>query len=205
MNIIRKINGFSIIEVLIVAGVMAIVIVIAGVMSSKIYSRRSVDNVTRNISTSLQIAKLKAARQGVEYRTVFAKCTDLDESDPGCPVCETYVNYSAGDKTITISTERGDSNKDSTNWCVETSQEVKIRKGVILNFKPSTLNPYRYSFNPNGTGSSGSVVVQPTAEADTRKCGRIVLSTIGRIRIIEGNWNPDLPTRPEDERCKAIR
>ena len=110
MNFIKREEGLSMIEILIVTGVMLVIIVIAGSMSGRFAARRSVDNMSRNLSSTLQLAKLNAVRQGVEYRAVLASCDQLDNADPDCPVCDAYNDYNAGDDTITIAIERGDSN-----------------------------------------------------------------------------------------------
>jgi len=178
---------------------MMMIIVIAGSMSGRFAARRSVDNMTRNISSTLQLAKLRAVRYGIEYRAVLASCGQLENTDPACPICQNYTNYNPGDETITITIERGDSNRGSTTWCVEASQTRRIPQGTTLDVAsiPET-NPLRYNFNPNGTlvDNTGTILaqqidvdVEPTSDAKIKRCGRITVTPLGRIGIVEGNWD----------------
>src|SRR3989304_8066995 len=109
MRLIEETDGFSIVEALLVIGFIVILVAMGGTLAAKFSIRKSIDRITGDISSSIQIAKLKAARQGVEYRTLFASC-DLDTTDPNCFVCPDYTDYIAGDETLTIIRERGNSN-----------------------------------------------------------------------------------------------
>ncbi|HWP93876.1 MAG TPA: hypothetical protein VNN20_16945 [Thermodesulfobacteriota bacterium] len=199
MGFMKREEGFNIVEILMVAGVMMAIIVIAGSMSGRFAARRSVDNMTRNLSSTLQLAKLNAVRQGVEYRAVLASCTQLDNADPDCPVCDAYDDYAPGDDTITITIERGDSNRGSTNWCVVSTQTRRVQQGMALDLTniPETA-PRRFNFNPNGTlvDQTGAILaqqidigVEPAAGAKVRRCGRVTVTPLGRIGIVEGNWD----------------
>lgn len=204
MRLIEKRDGFSIVEALLVLGVIGILVAMGGTLAAKFSIRKSVDRITGDISSSLQIAKLKAARQGVEYRTLFASCADdLDITDPNCFVCPDYTDYSAGDETLTIIRERGNSNNASTSWCVEATTRDKMPSVITLDLATMDADPYRYVFNPNGTlgGSSGTLKVKPTSAVRGNRCGKVVVSPFGRIRIIQGNWI-EVPA-PGD--CKPIK
>src|SRR3990170_7598333 len=210
MRLIEKRDGFSIMEVLVVLGVIGILIAMGGSLAVNFSIRKSVDRITGDISSSLQIAKLKAARQGVEYRTLFASCAeDLDTSDPKCFKCpdSDYVDYIPGDQTLTIMRERGNSNNGTPDdgWCVETTTRDKMPSELTLDLTTMDDDPYRYVFNPNGTlgGTSGTIDIKPTgisSENRGKRCGKIVVSPFGRIRAFQGNWI-ELPA-PGD--CEAI-
>ncbi len=204
MGFMKREDGFNVVEILMVAGVMMAIIVIAGSMSGRFAARRSVDNMTRNLSSTLQLAKLNAVRQGVEYRAVLASCSQLDDADPDCPVCDAYDDYAPGDDTITITIERGDSNRGSVNWCVISTQTRRIQQGMVLDLTeiPET-DPLRFNFNPNGAvvDENGSVLVpppeqdnfeirvKPTVDAKVSRCGTVAITPLtGRISIREGNW-----------------
>jgi len=150
LKILSDRSGYSVIEVLIVAGVISLTAVMSGMLTSKFFMSRAIDDITQNITSTVQVAKMKSARQGVEYRAVFARCsTPLDTSDPDCPVCNTYDDYVAGDGTMTFTIERGDSNKGSTTWCVESTQTKKITDQMDMNLTGMSENdPYRLGFNP---------------------------------------------------------
>jgi len=181
---LRNGYAYSLIEVLIVTGVIAMTAVMGGMLASRFATSRSIDDITRNIASNLQVAKLKSIRQGVEYRAVFSSCSDLDGSDPACPVCNTYKKYKTGDDRITIAIERGDSNRGSTLWCIESTFEKRIQESMTL-----ALPSQPSHFNPNGTGNAGTYRVKPSATSKVKKCGKVVVSPFGRIRIIQGNWN----------------
>jgi len=213
MRLIEETDGFSIVEALLVIGFIVILVAMGGTLGAKFATRRSVDRITGDISSTLQITKLKAARQGVEYRTLFASCADdLVASDPDlkcfkCPDSD-YVDYSPGDKTLTIMRERGNSNNGTPDdgWCVETTTRDKMPSVITLDLSTMDPNPRRYVFNPNGTlgGNSGTLKVKPTglsAENRGKRCGKIVVSPFGRIRVIQGNWI-EVPA-PGD--CKPIK
>ncbi|MGQ0793628.1 MAG: pilus assembly FimT family protein [Deltaproteobacteria bacterium] len=170
----KKRSGFSLIEAIVVTGIISIFVVLAGGLSSKVFSRRSVDNITQNIASTLQLVKLKAARQGVEYQAIFT--------------------YDAVEQTLEIVTERGDSNRGSVDYAEESSHTIKVLKGMNITPAARTFN-----FNPNGTlgGASGTMRIIPTTEANIKKCGSVVVSPFGRIRVIEGNW--------DGSNCDAIR
>ena len=207
MRLIEKRDGFSIIEGLLVIGVIGILVAMGGTLAAKFSIRKSVDRITGDISSSLQIAKLKAARQGVEYRTLFASCAeDLDTTDPNCFVCPDYTDYSAGDGTLTIIRERGNSNNGTPDngWCVEATTRDEMPSVITLDLATMDDDPYRYVFNPNGTlgGSSGTLKIKPTSAERGKRCGKVVISPFGRIRVIQGNWDETLGPSGD---CRAIR
>ena len=202
MRLIENRDGFSIVEALVVLGVIGILVAMGGSLAANYSIRKSVDRITGDISSSLQIAKLKAGRQGVEYRTLFASCAeDLDTTDPNCFVCPDYTDYIAGDETLTIIRERGNSNIGSTSWCVESNVTGKIPSKITLDLSSLQDEPMRYSFNPDGTlgAESGTVNINPTSDVKGQRCGRIVVTPFGRIRAIQGNWDAASDT------CKPIR
>ncbi len=199
LKILGDRSGYSVIEVLIVAGVISLTAVMSGMLTSKFFMSRAIDDITQNITSTVQVAKMKSARQGVEYRAVFAKCADLDNSDLDCPVCNNYDDYQAGDPTVTFTIERGDSNKGSTTWCVESTQSKKVSNQMDMDLTDMSENdPYRLGFNPSGfvVDSTGTPIVgvetmsiHPSLTADVKRCGSVELSSLGRISVIQGNWD----------------
>ncbi len=163
--IIEKREGFNLIEVLLVMAIIGTLLALAGTLSGKFADRRAVDRLTSNISSTLQLMKLKALRHGLEYEAVFT--------------------FDPGQKTLSIVTQRGNSNRGSDAYQEETSQTIRVKEGVII-----TPPNRRYNFNPNGTlgGVSGTVTIRPTSK-NIKRCGRIVVSPFGRIRVVQGNWD----------------
>ncbi len=162
---IKRREGFNLIEVLLAMAIISALLASAGALSSKFADRRAVDRITANISSTLQLVKLKSLRHGLEYQAVFT--------------------FDSEEKILNILTQRGNSNRGSDRYEEETSQEIRVKEGVII----SPANR-RFNFNPNGTlgGLSGTVTIR-TANNNIRRCGRIVVSPFGRIRVVQGNWN----------------
>ena len=167
MAFLEKRDGFSLIEMLIIVGVASALIVMGGAIAGKFANRHSTDTITRTISSSLQLMRLKAAKQGVEYQVVLT-------FDPTA-------------KTLTVVTQRGNSNRGTCSTCyvTESSETISV--------KQVTLSPTNqtYNFNPDGTlgGASGTFNIKPASGNNGERCGKVVVSPFGRISIVEGSWN----------------
>ncbi len=174
MTQFAKENGLNIVELLIVGGMISILIAIGGSIGSRFFVNRKVDNITRTISSTLQIAKLKSAKHGVEYQAV--------------------ISYDKSKNSLNIAMQVGDSNRRSERYTTETSQELNVSNGINITPSNKIIN-----FNPNGTlgGSSGSITIRPSDGTKITRCGRIVVTPFGRIRVIVGNW--------DGATCKPIR
>ena len=159
-------DGFSLIEGLIVVGVMSVIIALGGTMISKYSANRRVDNLTKTISSTLQIVKLKSARHGLEYQAV--------------------LNYGDTDKILSIVTQRGNNNRGSDNYITENSQTLNVLGAITIAPPSKTFN-----FNPNGTlgGASGSINIRPADGANLRRCGKVIVTPFGRIRVLQGSWD----------------
>ncbi len=166
MQRVKDQRGFSLIEGLIVVGVMALMIAMGGSVVSRYLSSRVVDRITNTISSTLQILKLKSARHGLEYQAV--------------------LNYDDTDKILSIVTQRGNSNRGSDNYITENSQKLKVLSGITISPSNKTIN-----FNPNGTlgGASGSINIRPTDDSNLKRCGKVIVTPFGRIRVLKGNWD----------------
>lgn len=179
-NIKNNQNGFSVIELLIVIGMISVILGISISISSKIFQRRSVDNITHQITSFLNLVKLQSARQGLEYQVT--------------------LDYNNLNNTLTLINERGDSNINSANYQELSSHQISLPENYIITL-PRGRVTHSFNFNPNGTlgGASGSIRIRPAA-IPTRitKCGRIVVSPFGRIRTVIGRWDFN------NNRCEGI-
>ncbi len=178
MAFMVKKDGFTLIEILVVIGFVSILTVLGGTIAGKFAKRHSTDNITRTISSSLQLVKLKSAKQGVDY---LAKLT-----------------FDSSKNLLTIETHRGNTNrgKSSCTSCYspETSQTIQVKNpGVTVNPASQT-----FDFDPDGTvvDPNGNiqlqpiiVTIQPTDGVNGKRCGRVTVLPIGRISVIEGTWN----------------
>ena len=173
-------KGFTLIELIVVAGIAAIVIGIGSfAITSKFAMRRSVDQVGGKINASLQIAKVRAARQGVEYCTV--------------------LSFDSNEHILTIENKRGDSNVGSTNYESESIQNLKVLSDYTI--IPSNIE---IKFDPEGviedvdedcisldtTPANVSITIDPIGtSSQIFKCGEVVVSSLGRISFTIGNYN----------------
>jgi prepilin-type N-terminal cleavage/methylation domain-containing protein len=166
MTFMKKRDGFTLVELLVVIGVAGVLLAIGGTLATKFVARHSTDNVTRTISSTLQLMKLKAAREGVEYQAI--------------------LTFDSSKNTLTIVTQKGNSNRGSTNYTDEASQIINLSDSKV------TINPANktYNFNPDGTlgGASGTVNINPADGAGGKRCGKVVVSPFGRISVVEGTW-----------------
>lgn len=211
MKIYERENGFSMVEILVVMSVMVIVLALgSSFLSGMSVLRRSVDETTNNISSLLQIGKLRSARDGVEYRVVFARCGNVDDSDADCPVCASpgsYEEYQAGDDMIAVTFERGDSNRGSTTWCIQSSHTRKFRGDLVFAASDNMgdeENPVSFAFLPSGMRrdfledtEDEVVTISPTSGSRIDKCGVITVSPSGNISVNEGKW--------VDSACNPVR
>jgi Tfp pilus assembly protein FimT len=210
MRASRNTEGFSLIEVLVVISVMIIIMTIGSTyITGNFAKRRSVDEVTNNISSMLQLAKLKSVRDGVEYRVVLAKCDDIDDSNPDCPKCNSaasYDEYAAGDKEISLILERGDSNLNSTVWCMQSAHTKRFQSDLDLVASANLAdpdNPLNFTFVPNGLRrdfatdvTNETLTIKPAAGSKIENCGQIQVSPMGGISVIEGKWDGSSQCNP---------
>jgi len=177
-------SGFTIIEILIVIAFISILLYMGISVTNKFAARRSIDDITYKISSSLNISKLQAARGGVEFET------DLIFNE-GILSLNTYRGSS--NRNSDFSNKLLPSNPDCLN---DTNTSGSICPLSALDIRISgnyTIVPNRhvFQFNPNGTaGLPRTINIRPSSEeTNINKCGRVVVSPLGRIRTAIGNWD----------------
>lgn len=166
-------SGYSIIEVLVISGIMIVLIAIGGSLSTKFFLRRSVDNISNNITSQLNLAKLRASREGVEFRTT--------------------VNYTEESSNLQIITTRGDSNRNAN--FVDGNQLSTVNYRILNDYEITPANSV-ITFSPTGIlGAQNTITIFPDAETEEDakiiKCGSITVSNIGRISTTIGKWDFD--------------
>ena len=170
MNLKKNKKGFNVIELLVVAAIISLIVVMAGSISGTFALRRTIDDVANRITSELNIAKLKAARDGVQYRTL--------------------INFDSTEQKINIKSVRGDSNRASTfdNSDPVTEQDVKILSDYEI--IPSSVDT-SIDFNPNGTVANATTITMRPSDISSkvRKCAKIDITMFGQIRTIIGKWD----------------
>jgi len=196
-------GGFTIIEVLVVTTIIiAIIAMSSSYLSGKFALRRSVDDVTNQIASMLQLGKLRSLREGVEYRVVLADCTNINESDSDCKKCNSdasYEQYQEGDDEMTLILERGDSNLGSTTWCIQSIHTKRFQSDLDLVASanvPEAGVPLNFTFTPKGMRSDfltdlqdETLTIKPGSDSNIDKCGLIGVSPAGSVTSIEGRWD----------------
>lgn len=179
MNTRKNIKGLTLIETLVVIGVISVLLAIGGAMASRFASMQSIDNISHKISSTLNLVKLQSSRQGVQFQAV--------------------LSYDSSENILTIETQRGDSNRNSNNFTSLTTEQIRVLDNYEILRNNTVLTETEIRFNPNNTaGGAGSIVIRPTIDANINKCGTIVVTPFGRVRSIIGNWDP------EQQQCSAI-
>ena len=165
-------KGFTLIELLTILAVVSILIVMAGSFSSQFFQRREIDQITNYVSGDVQLTKLQAARDGVEYRFSLALSDDED--------------------ILEIKRERGNSNNLSSSWTEISSQEIRVENYIDITLVP----PNPLVIKPNGsvtiTPSSlteSSCVIRPKDGSKYKRCGQVSITRLGHLNIIKGNWD----------------
>lgn len=159
-----KSPGFTLVELIVIVAVISIVVAIAGGYNAKFFLWRKIDSVTTGVSNTLQSAKLNAARHGVEFRTVFDQKSD----------------------SLDLIIHRGDSNTDSTVWTTVQTQTIDLDPSIVISKLPGAN---RFEFNPSGTSTSDSFTVIPKSTDRFKRCGDVTVHSLGRIRVVKGNWD----------------
>ena len=175
--------GFTLIEMMVVVAVLSIMMAVAIPAITTWLPKYRVNSTARDIGSTMQMARLKAASNAVEYRVIVNK---------------TLQPYS-------IQVEKGDAMSGSTTWTVEANNYKEFEDEIVFNsITPSatedSVEVYRLDgstpnavcnvvgFLPNGSTDAGSqVIIQLTNSKDgTAKFTVTISNTTGRVKVDRG-------------------
>ncbi|MFI5323905.1 MAG: hypothetical protein ACHQ6U_10315, partial [Thermodesulfobacteriota bacterium] len=113
-----------------------------------------------------------------------------------------YNQYKAGDKKISLILERGDSNLNSTVWCMLSAHTKRFQSDLNLVASTNLVdpnNPLNFTFVPNGlrrdyaTNVNNEILtIEPASDSKIENCGQIQITPLGGISVIEGKWKNSL-------------
>lgn len=174
--IIKKKNGYTVVELVFVVGVMALLIAIGGTFSTKIFARRSVDNISNSITSQLNLIKLQSSREGVEFQATLTYTPANPSTNPN--------------NNLEIVATRGDSARNANFNVLNEVSNVDFR---ILDEYTITPANSTITFSPTGNLNAGITISLipnvPEADAIIRKCGIINVNNLGRISTTIGRWD----------------
>lgn len=199
MNIMKNNKGFSLVEMMVVVGIVALIASMAVGISSKMFNRRTVDKLVSQVSSKLQLTRLNALRDGVEYMIAIEYhpgCEDITENGTTFNMCH----------FLQVIKSIGDSNRASSTFTVLDTYRVQFMEEITTNVDPGFIadgNGLEYIFQPTGrvTDGDGNAIaagvetpfaVIPIATAkNVKKCGQVLVNAFGRVSLIHGNWDFD--------------
>jgi prepilin-type N-terminal cleavage/methylation domain-containing protein len=176
-------RGFTLIELIVVIGIVSIIMGVAIPAITTWLPKYKVNSAARDIGSTMQMARLKAAGSAVEYRVVVNKTL----------------------KPFSIQVEKGNTMSGSTAWTVEANNYKEFENEIVFNsVTPSStedsVEVYRLDgttpnavcnivrFSPNGSTAVGSEVnIRLTSSKDGAARYAIRISnTTGRVKVDRG-------------------
>jgi len=161
MNYFQSKRGFTLIEAMIVVAIIGTMAVIATPNILSWMTHYRIKSAVRDVATAMQLAKIKAISQGVEYRVLF----DLDNE--------------------TFQLQRGNLSDSSTLWTNDGLLNSLHSTVDIDHVMPGTITSgsANKEFNPDGSSSSGSVFFD-SSNGEQYKI--TLVPATGRIKVIKG-------------------
>jgi len=163
------IEGFTIIELMVVVAIAAVLIALAAPSFAEFLSKRRVDGVMAELATDLQYARSEAVSRNTPVRVTFG-------SENGC-----YVIHLASAASAQCTR-----NSSTITPAAAEIKVVQLDADRALTIDPGTLtylefDPVRGTVVNSAAASSGSVVVRSTSGTAWEL--RVLLTLMGRVAI----------------------
>ncbi|MDY6854100.1 MAG: GspH/FimT family pseudopilin [Thermodesulfobacteriota bacterium] len=149
-------KGFSLIELLVIVAILGIISTIAIPNITAWIPKYRLKSTTRDIFSTLQLARMRAIAVGVEYQVSF----DLNN--------ETYY------------ISKGNSSSGSVSWTQENEVSSAPNGIDIASLSGGLTNLH---FHPTGSSSNGTTITINNTNGDEKKIS--ILAATGRIKITQ--------------------
>jgi type II secretion system protein H len=164
----KAINGFSLVEMMIVIAIIGIVIAIASPSFYKYRQNTNLKEATRELSADISYWRQTSVAENTRYRIVFNQAANsytIQRENPANSGA--YVNLSTIDASVT-----------------DTKSPGSVSSSIIIMGAPNdpgfTGGVAYITFQPRGTMSAGSVWLQHTSRLSTSK---ITTNLMGRVNV----------------------
>ncbi len=161
----NKNKGFTLLEIIIIVGIISIVTVMAVGISLKYATTKSVDSITHMVSSELNAARLQAQKNGLKFRTTL--------SSPQPSILRIEIKRQGQGNVF--------DELKSLDLTLPHNYDITIGASVL------NTNEKDITFSPRHTVGGDTIIIRP--DVQEKRCGEIIISRLGRVQKIIGTWN----------------
>jgi type II secretion system protein H len=171
-----RIEGFTLIELMIVLVILSVMTALVVPRLTQSLSRMNVEATARRVASALRLARSMAVTEKVPYLAKFDMDTDT----------LTVISYRKTPEERD-SPEPGEQ-PHVTPKVYELTDSVHLKEGVTSNGEPITSGTFQMAFFPTGGTSGGKVVL---GDDEDRSFSVTVDRIVGSVEINENNTTDD--------------